>query len=159
MTGVPLVTRAPDLRSPNRVGGALIPNNPQPRPTVDDKAHTMDDLLNSLAGLNQALIDSKLRDLCREDWHQSYKIDTNADLATKKIRVDAQKETGGRPFNSLTILSVGGGNLVVSINGEEGLAVSAGDEWIDEAIWSFEAWSSSAVAGTARLRAGAYVGR
>lgn len=156
---VVLRTQLPDLDSPNRVGGELVPNNPQPRPTIDADKHTMDDLRNSVAALNQALVDSKLREQCREDWHKAFKIDTNANVSTLPVKIVATKETGGRPFNSVSIISVGGGNLVVSINGEEAISVAAGDRFTNEIIWSVEAWATTAASGTARLRAGAYAGR
>lgn len=156
---IPFKTKLPDLDDPNRVGGELVPNPPQPRPAYDKEEKTFDDVLNSVAGLQQALSESSLRMQTREDWHKSFKLDTNTQTSTLPLKILATKETGGRPFNSLTAISVGGGSLVVSINGEEAISMSAGDSFQNEIIWTVEAWVTTASAGTARLRAGAYTGR
>lgn len=147
----------PDPKDLPRVGGVIVPNHPQPQGEVDVMRRSIDDLRNSIAGLQQELVNMRLANQVRDDWSRIVDLDTNSAATT---RIMASQLTGGRPFSGFTVLSIGGGSLVVSINGQaETPALMAGDLFRDEIIWTLDFRTTSQASGTARIRLNAYVGR
>lgn len=89
----------------------------------------------------------------------SRSTDTGSDLLQAEgARFDMPTIFGGCPANSVRVVAVGGGSLQVNINGQGWLPVAAGDVYRDEVIWSLRVRVTTAAAGTAILRFGAYSG-
>jgi hypothetical protein len=154
----------PELKG--RVAGAVAPTPVSgsahlrdPEPSLFEVKSELLAIRKDMAGLLQALEDHHLASLTRSDWTRTFDVDTSVAVFGLPLKLMAQRETGGRPFSGFKVISVGGGALVASINGDAPVPLTAGDNYRDEIIWSLEVWTTSAAAGTARIRCNAYTGR
>lgn len=129
--------------------GTQIPKHP-----VED---AIKDLTTNLRSLRDELAAMRDRMQVTTDWSQDYDHNTNSTAVTR-IRAGRELGTDKEPFRSLTVVSVGGGNLRVSINGRRPIPVLMGDVFRNEKIWTVDVDVSSTASGTAVLRLNAYLG-
>lgn len=96
----------------------------------------------------------------RANSHRIFEFNTNAAPTTNDQgqKLDVRTIFGGEPGMTVSILSVGGGNLEVNINGEGWQSVLKGDFFDNETITEISVRVTTGAAGTARIRLGAYVG-
>lgn len=87
------------------------------------------------------------------DTRKVLRVDTNLASVTRFLML----KDLGCPAVGLTVVDVGGGNLEVSIDGDEFIAVAKGDTF-EEKFTRLEVRTSTQAVGTAKLRVVGYLG-